>query len=256
MWLHLPWTTYFSGEVLNGIAYPRWLPEMNEGFGSPVFFYPPIPFFINVPIRGLLPGPDHAPRVLGISTVLSFLIGSAGMYLWLKRFGPRSSAAVGAMFYGVAPFQHGQLVRAEGAAQDFSGASRRCCPWDFSGRRPLAGRPDRIPEPFPQAAHRCPPFPAGIGHVHDAPFESPGLQFPSGALQGTVSLAAEHCPGAGGGSIARHVHDRSEPGSGRSGRRRESECRSDGLLYPSIPHPASWNQAARLRGESRLRGTD
>lgn len=45
---HLVASRNFADELWHGIPYPRWLGEMNAGFGSPTFFfYAPIPYYIN-----------------------------------------------------------------------------------------------------------------------------------------------------------------------------------------------------------------
>src|SRR5882724_3840636 len=42
---HALWYIHFSTQFWGGDLYPRWLMGMNEGLGSPVFYYyPPIPF--------------------------------------------------------------------------------------------------------------------------------------------------------------------------------------------------------------------
>jgi hypothetical protein len=42
------WSKHFSAQFLQGEFYPRWLQNMNAGFGSPTFFfYPPIPYYFT-----------------------------------------------------------------------------------------------------------------------------------------------------------------------------------------------------------------
>ncbi len=57
---HLIFSHHFSSQLLQGELYPRWLSDMNGGFGSPTFFfYPPVPYYATtlfawVPEQGAL----------------------------------------------------------------------------------------------------------------------------------------------------------------------------------------------------------
>ena len=54
------WSQGFAQELFSGHLYPRWLPAMNEGAGSPVFyFYGPLPFYLTAPFH-LIAGPRFA----------------------------------------------------------------------------------------------------------------------------------------------------------------------------------------------------
>src|SRR5690348_2282877 len=50
--LNVNWSRGFSEQLFAGYLYPRWLPEMNAGAGSPVFyFYGPLPFYLTAPFE-------------------------------------------------------------------------------------------------------------------------------------------------------------------------------------------------------------
>src|SRR4051812_12913383 len=54
--LHLRWIEDWSASWRAGDVYPRWLPDANSGFGSPVFyFYPPLAYIIPALAGVLLP---------------------------------------------------------------------------------------------------------------------------------------------------------------------------------------------------------
>ncbi len=54
--VHLNWLDQFPRMWAHGIAYPRWLPMSNGGFGSPTFyFYPPLPYWIASFLQLFLP---------------------------------------------------------------------------------------------------------------------------------------------------------------------------------------------------------
>ena len=45
---HLAFSKSFLEQFWNGDLYPRWMLQMNNGFGSPsFFFYPPIPYYFT-----------------------------------------------------------------------------------------------------------------------------------------------------------------------------------------------------------------
>src|SRR5215467_235855 len=49
---HAVWYVQFSEQLWAGNLYPLWLMGMNNGLGSPVFFYyPPVPFFVTSLLR-------------------------------------------------------------------------------------------------------------------------------------------------------------------------------------------------------------
>src|SRR5882672_9647668 len=54
---HALWYIHFSTQLWAGDLYPRWLMGMNEGLGSPVFYYyPPVPFFLTSLFKPFFPG--------------------------------------------------------------------------------------------------------------------------------------------------------------------------------------------------------
>ncbi len=54
------WSAGFAEQVFSGVLYPRWLPDMSHGTGSPVFyFYGPLPFYLATPFH-LVAGPRMA----------------------------------------------------------------------------------------------------------------------------------------------------------------------------------------------------
>ena len=49
------WSEGFAQQLFSGHLYPRWLPAMNAGAGSPVFyFYAPLPFYLTAPFHLLV----------------------------------------------------------------------------------------------------------------------------------------------------------------------------------------------------------
>ena len=57
---HLIFSHHFTEQFWQGELYPRWLQKMNAGFGSPTFFYAPLPFWITALLAGQ-PALDRYP---------------------------------------------------------------------------------------------------------------------------------------------------------------------------------------------------
>lgn len=102
--LNLSWASAFSSQLLSGDWYPRWLMNLNEGAGSPAFFfYAPVPFYIAT--MGFLVCGDCTPATqLGMGESL-ILIGSClSFYCFARRYGTPVVALAGALFYAFAPY--------------------------------------------------------------------------------------------------------------------------------------------------------
>jgi hypothetical protein len=102
---HALWYTHFSAQLWAGDIYPRWLMGMNEGLGSPVFYYyPPVPFFLTSVLRPFFPGDPHGWQQLGLSAALALIASGLCAYLWLKTLTDRSSALLAAVLYMATPY--------------------------------------------------------------------------------------------------------------------------------------------------------
>ncbi|WP_293678082.1 6-pyruvoyl-tetrahydropterin synthase-related protein [uncultured Phenylobacterium sp.] len=101
------WQQLFAEHVWRGEIYPRWLPEMSRGLGSPVFFmYPPFGHYVTAVL--LYPiAPDRLDIYLrlAMSLALASFVGALGVYLWLRRLDvARSLATLGAAAFVLAPY--------------------------------------------------------------------------------------------------------------------------------------------------------
>lgn len=102
---HSMWYTSFAAQFFTGDLYPRWLIEMNGGLGSPVFFfYAPLPFYAALLFSKLLPSGPYGLTQLGAATALALVLSGITAYCWLKSLTDRSSAAMAAVFYLIAPY--------------------------------------------------------------------------------------------------------------------------------------------------------
>ncbi len=102
---HAPWYIHFSMQLWAGDLYPRWLMGMNEGLGSPVFYYyPPVPFFLTSLLKPFFPGDLHGWHQLGLSASLALIASGFCAYLWLKDLTDRNSALLAAVLYMATPY--------------------------------------------------------------------------------------------------------------------------------------------------------
>lgn len=92
----------FDKALRGGQWYPRWAPDLNKGYGIPLFNYVyPLPNYISA-----------AFHAFGISFIDSFklnmaiatLIGAVAMYLWAKIYWGQWGGVVSAVFYTYAPY--------------------------------------------------------------------------------------------------------------------------------------------------------
>ena len=89
--------------VRDGVLYPRWAPNFYFGYGYPIFnYYAPLAYYLGLP-AALIAGMD---AVFGVKFVfvLSFLLGAAGLYGFVRDLWGRTAALVSAATYLFAPY--------------------------------------------------------------------------------------------------------------------------------------------------------
>ncbi|HKD08441.1 MAG TPA: 6-pyruvoyl-tetrahydropterin synthase-related protein [Bryobacteraceae bacterium] len=96
---HVVWGKAFFQQLWNGEWYPRWLTDMNAGYGSPVLFiYPPAPLYATAFLWPLFAGSDtQGWYTIGLSAVLSILCSSFAVYFWIRE----KSGDAAALFAGL-----------------------------------------------------------------------------------------------------------------------------------------------------------
>jgi hypothetical protein len=98
----------FSRQVWMGELYPRWLIDMNGGFGSPVFFfYPPMAYYITTFFSVFIGQPTTDNMIwqqLGLSAGLAIIGSGIACYLWLKEITSVPAAAIGSVVYLIVPY--------------------------------------------------------------------------------------------------------------------------------------------------------
>jgi hypothetical protein len=99
--LNVSWSQGFARALFAGEIYPRWLPEMSRGAGSPAFyFYAPLPFYLAAPFH-LVAGPRMA--VVLVCWLMLALSGLSFLSL-SKAFVGSGAALVAAIVYMAMPY--------------------------------------------------------------------------------------------------------------------------------------------------------
>ena len=92
----------FNKVLKDGNLYPRWAPDLNNGFGVPLFnFVYPLPNYV----AGIL----HSINIsfidsFKISMFMATIIGGIFFYLWSKEFWGRLGGFVSSVFYTFSPY--------------------------------------------------------------------------------------------------------------------------------------------------------
>lgn len=100
----LAWASHFSQQLFDGELYPRWLLSMNEGAGSPVFFfYAPIGFYFTA-LGFVLCGACPTTTQLGIGEWLIIVGSGFSFYLFARQQARPMVSMLGAILYALAPY--------------------------------------------------------------------------------------------------------------------------------------------------------
>lgn len=102
---HLVWADRFGRQLAAGEFYPRWLVDVADGFGAPVFFiYPPLTYYVTSALALLFPDPLELPWRLAVAGWLFVAASALAMHLWLRRHVGRGPALFGAALYTLLPY--------------------------------------------------------------------------------------------------------------------------------------------------------
>lgn len=106
-WRYMLLGQEFAEALRAGVWYPRWLPEMNGGFGYPLFvFYQPGYFFLHAP--SVLLTDDYLLRQLLTLSVIA-LAGGIGIYRLARCYVAPLSALVVVAVFQLSPYVHTDL---------------------------------------------------------------------------------------------------------------------------------------------------
>ena len=118
--LHINWSINFSRQFWAGELYPRWLSGMNEGLGSPVFFYyPPTPYWVTSFLQPLTGNDPLGWRPLAWSCCLGLILSGVSCFVWLRRLTPQWPALTAALLYMLMPYHLRTDLYVRGAFAEF-----------------------------------------------------------------------------------------------------------------------------------------
>jgi hypothetical protein len=100
--IHAGKTIEFSGQLSQGILFPKWAPTLNAGYGYPLFLFTyQTPYYLTslLYLSGF-------PAITSVKLILGFLyiVSGIGMYAWIKKLYFEKPAMVAAIFYLFAPY--------------------------------------------------------------------------------------------------------------------------------------------------------
>ena len=102
---HFVFSRYFSEQFWQGDLYPRWIQQMNAGFGSPTFFfYAPVPYYFTSLFLPISHYSTSACNGLGLSSAFALIASGLTCYLWLQTLVPRRFAVIASIFYMSLPY--------------------------------------------------------------------------------------------------------------------------------------------------------
>ena len=102
---HVMFSHHFTEQLWQGELYPRWLQNMNAGFGSPMFFfYAPFPYYVTSLISLPFDIDTTISHSLAIGASLALITSGIAAYFWLKEFTSAQFALIIALIYMVLPY--------------------------------------------------------------------------------------------------------------------------------------------------------
>jgi hypothetical protein len=118
---HAAWANNFARQFWSGEWYPRWLTNMNDGLGSPdFFFYPPMHVFVSALFQPLMAARDpHGWWISGYSSVLATVLSGLTAYAWIRTLTTARAALIGAAAYMIAPYHVAIDLYNRGAAAEY-----------------------------------------------------------------------------------------------------------------------------------------
>jgi hypothetical protein len=100
--LNVNWAEGFARQIALGNFYPRWLPDMTGGAGSPVFyFYGPLPFYVATPFVWVT-----ANAALGVifSSITLLIFSGLACFALCRFYASRYHALIASLIYIALPY--------------------------------------------------------------------------------------------------------------------------------------------------------
>jgi hypothetical protein len=101
LWMHLHTMEQFDKDLRSGVIYPRWVADINHGYGIlTLIYYPPGFYYLTSAIHAVVP--DWL-NTLFVLTALSLAASALALYSLARLFYSVLASAVAAVFYMMAP---------------------------------------------------------------------------------------------------------------------------------------------------------
>lgn len=95
----------FSSQFWHGQWYPRWLMEVYEGYGSPIFFYyNPLAFFILTPLEFLKSWDPYGLWRVLFGMQIALIVSGITCFRWLRHHFDTPKAQMGSLLYAGFPY--------------------------------------------------------------------------------------------------------------------------------------------------------
>ena len=108
---------YMDRYLGDGQLYPRWFPEVNLGYGSPMFnFYQPLFYFVGILFFKIT---HQGVLSLNLTCVLFWVLSGVGMYFFARELFGHKGGVLSAVAYMYSPY-HIQDLYVRGAFSEFS----------------------------------------------------------------------------------------------------------------------------------------
>ena len=105
---HLEYQHFFNEQIARGELYPRWMPGLNSGHGSPAFFvFYPLPYYVAWGLGKVVPnhwGIYTETRSQGLGVVLATILGALFTYAWCSTFVDGWSATAASVLFITLPY--------------------------------------------------------------------------------------------------------------------------------------------------------
>lgn len=103
---HSVYQYHFSHQFWSGDVYPRWLPNANKGYGSPIFLIQyPLPYWLTALLRPMLrfsQTPSREARELGVFCFLAMAAAGLAARAWFRnRYSPLTATAAAIIYIGL-----------------------------------------------------------------------------------------------------------------------------------------------------------
>jgi hypothetical protein len=117
---HVLYLHEFSAAFWHGDLYPRWMPTINKGYGSPFFLLQyPLPFWVNALLRPVVAAvastPSQEAHELGVYFFLSLASAGLAALVWLQGRHGLFAATLGALVYISLPYILAIVIFNDGA---------------------------------------------------------------------------------------------------------------------------------------------